>query len=266
MNDQSKDHFSAVAKAYSKYRPHYPSDLFQYLAQIAPFHERAWDCGTGNGQAAVPLAEFFEEVIASDISQSQIDNAQKHPRVKYLVGSASTIQIPDQSVDLVVAAHAAHWLDIEEFYGETQRVLKPRGVIGIWCYGLLSVGEGIDDVVEKLHTEILGPYFPQRTLEDHTYTNIPFPFDEFPRRSFKMEAEWTLNQLTSYFETWTGVQVYQEKNSINPLSLVEKDFLRVWGNPEEPRKISWPIHFRHGIPLSTNDIQAKENLVQSVPQ
>ena len=261
MNEYSKDHFSAVAKTYGKYRPRYPSQLFKYLAEVAIGHQRVWDCGTGSGQAAVPLADFFEEVIATDISQCQIDNAQKHPRVKYFVERVETTQIPDESIDLIVSGHAAHWFDIEKFYSEAQRVLKPRGVIAIWCYSLLSVGEEIDVFVEKLNTEILGPYWPQRTLEDHTYSNIPFPFDEFPRRTFKMEAEWTLNQLQSYFQTWSAVDRYQKKNSINPLSLVEQDFLRLWGDPEQPRQISWPVHLRHGTPFPANHITSNENSV-----
>ena len=54
-----KDRFSGHAAEYALYRPHYPKELFQYLASLAPNRDAAWDCATGNGQAAEMLAEYF---------------------------------------------------------------------------------------------------------------------------------------------------------------------------------------------------------------
>jgi hypothetical protein len=50
------DHFGSVAGAYAHYRPTYPAPLFAWLAAVAPARQRAWDCATGTGQAAVALA------------------------------------------------------------------------------------------------------------------------------------------------------------------------------------------------------------------
>lgn len=44
-----KDHFSARASDYARYRPRYPEALFEFLAALAPARETAWDCGTGSG-------------------------------------------------------------------------------------------------------------------------------------------------------------------------------------------------------------------------
>jgi len=55
-----KDHFSAQAADYAKFRPGYPRELFDYLRSIAPSRQLAWDCGTGNGQAAFGLALVFD--------------------------------------------------------------------------------------------------------------------------------------------------------------------------------------------------------------
>src|SRR5438128_9881923 len=71
-----KDHFSKQAAGYAKFRPHYPQRLFAYLGSIAPSRQLAWDCGTGNGQAAVGLASLFDRVIATDASAKQIANTK----------------------------------------------------------------------------------------------------------------------------------------------------------------------------------------------
>ena len=49
------DHFSDHADRYEAFRPTYPDALFAYLATLAPSHDLAWDCATGNGQAALGL-------------------------------------------------------------------------------------------------------------------------------------------------------------------------------------------------------------------
>jgi hypothetical protein len=70
-----RDHFSVQAADYAKFRPHYPTELFDYLSDIAPDNEIAWDRATGNGQAAVALASKFRHVIATDASKKQIRSA-----------------------------------------------------------------------------------------------------------------------------------------------------------------------------------------------
>ena len=76
MSSQEKDHFSGHAACYQQFRPKYPDALFAYLASLCPGHGLAWDCATGNGQAAVALARYFSDVIATDLSAEQIEQAQ----------------------------------------------------------------------------------------------------------------------------------------------------------------------------------------------
>ena len=64
-----KDHFSGVAGKYAEFRPSYPRALFEWLATVASRRGRVWDCATGNGQAASGLAEFFEEVLATQVGR-----------------------------------------------------------------------------------------------------------------------------------------------------------------------------------------------------
>ena len=85
---QFKDHFSKQAGLYSKYRPGYPKELYSYLSSLAVSHELAWDCGTGNGQAAIGLAAHFQKVVGTDPSSEQINYAFKKENVEYRVAKA----------------------------------------------------------------------------------------------------------------------------------------------------------------------------------
>lgn len=51
-----KDNFSRQSASYAKYRPGYPPELFDFILSHVKGREAAWDCATGNGQAANQLA------------------------------------------------------------------------------------------------------------------------------------------------------------------------------------------------------------------
>jgi SAM-dependent methyltransferase len=240
------DHFSQLAAGYSRHRPNYPDELIELVAAAAPGRQRAWDAGTGSGQAAVGLAAHFEEVVATDGSAEQIARAVPHPRVTYRVEVAERTTIPDRSVDLVTAAQAAHWFKVDDFYAEVRRVLRPGGIVALWCYGLESVSHEVDAVVQRLYVELLGPYWPKRTIVDHTYQDIPFPFDELPRRVFMMERTWTLHDLVNGFRTWSAALRYRQDRGVDPLDELAEPLSRAWGDPDEPRRVTWPVYLRYG--------------------
>jgi ubiquinone/menaquinone biosynthesis C-methylase UbiE len=126
------DHFSSHAGAYARYRPTYPPALFDWLGGQCRAHDLAWDCGTGNGQAAQALAETFDRVVATDLSAEQIALAATHPRITYRVTPAETSGLNDRSCDLITVAQALHWFCHDAFYAEVQRVLKSDGIFGAW--------------------------------------------------------------------------------------------------------------------------------------
>jgi len=180
-----KDHFSAGAAEYQRRRPAYPGELFGYLADISPGRRLAVDVATGNGQAATGLAEYFDEVLATEPSEAQLARARPHPRVHYHREPAERIGLPDASCDLLTAAQAAHWFDWSLFPQEVMRVLAPGGVVAVWTYELFSVDPSIDAVIEDFYRNVTGPYWPrERRYVEERYASLPFPFEEIPASAF----------------------------------------------------------------------------------
>jgi len=239
-----KDHFSRDSKGYSEFRPRYPAELFAWLASVSPGNRLAWDAGTGNGQAAVALAEYFEHVIASDASEQQIDAATPHPRVEYFVASEEGPLAPG-GADLVTVAQALHWFDRPKFWSEVKLVLRPRGVIAVWCYELQHVSPEVDAVINRFYRETVGPYWtPDRKLVEDGYRSIEFPFEEFAPPRFSMTAEWTLEHQVGYLGTWSAVGKYRKERGVDPVELVRPDLERVWG--DRTRRVEWPLSVRAG--------------------
>jgi SAM-dependent methyltransferase len=240
------DHFSRQAQGYTQFRPGYPRELFQYLDSLVVLRHRAWDCGCGNGQAAAGLAEIFDEVIATDPSASQIAAARPTPRVTFLVATAEDCPLESNSVDLITVAQALHWFDMSRFYDQVRRVGRRGSVLAAWCYGLATISPAVDRVVERLYESILGSYWPpERKLIEDRYASLPFPFEELNAPPLAILAQWNLQELLGYLETWSSVQRYIERHGADPLALVKTDLAAAWGHAST-QTVRWPLHMRVG--------------------
>ena len=179
-----KDLFSGHASEYARYRPTYPAALFEWLSAQASARGTAWDCGTGNGQAAVALAAYFESVVAPDPSEKQIASSTIHPRVCYSVAAAEDSGLASGSVDLITVAQAFHWFRHDAFFTEARRVGCSGAVLAFWCYELALITPEIDEAVFSFYKGEMGPYWElPRKLVETGYRTIPLPaFAEKLRR------------------------------------------------------------------------------------
>jgi SAM-dependent methyltransferase len=242
-----KDHFSRQATDYAKFRPRYPQGLFDYLGSIAPRRQLAWDCGTGNGQAAVGLASVFDHVIATDASDKQIANAQPHERVKYRVAPAENSGIDSATIDLIIVAQALHWFDLDRFYEEAGRVLKPDGVLAASAYNLLHIEPAIDQVINRYYHEVVGPFWPPERRLIEQFVDLPFPFQQIHPPKFEMTASWDLNHLVGYLRTWSSTQRSIAAKGEDPVKEISDELGRAWGTPEQTRNVNWPLTLRVGV-------------------
>jgi SAM-dependent methyltransferase len=236
-----KDHFSTASGDYRTYRPQYPAALFDYLAELAPATNNAWDCGCGNGQATVALAERFDAVTGSDASAAQIAQAEARDNISYLVSPAEEIAAPDDSLDLITVAQAIHWFDHRWFFAEVARSLRPEGVLAAWGYQLLYTDTPLDDFIVHFHGDVVGPYWPAgRELLDEGYTRIHFPFPRRATPKFYMRRQWSFPQLLGYLNTWSAVKAYEKALGRNPVAEHEATLRAVWGSAER-MEIYWPL-------------------------
>jgi SAM-dependent methyltransferase len=237
-----KDHFSAQSEGYARHRPHYPRELFAFLAGLGGRH-LTWDCATGNGQAAIALAAYFDRVIATDASAAQIDAAIAHPGVTYRVASAEQSDLEADSVDLVTVGQALHWFDTARFFAEASRVLVAEGCVAAWCYELCTVSPECDAVVERLYTDITGPFWPpERRLIEERYTGIDFPGTAIETPAFEMSTRWSADDMLGYLRTWSACQRYRRQHGEEPVRLIEDELRTVWGR--DLRIARWPLTVR----------------------
>lgn len=239
-----KDRFSDQAPQYAAFRPRYPKELYAFIFSHVRKFEQAWDAGTGNGQAAVVLAEKFKHVLATDISQKQMDHAARRDNITYEV-SGELCSLDDREVNLVTVAQAIHWFDRPKFYAEVERVAAPGAAVALWCYGLLTISPEIDTIIWNFYKNVVGPCWdPERRLIDEKLQTIEFPFDEIKAPPFSMKFNWRLEELDGYLNTWSATQKYIKVHRNNPVNklmeLVQE--LEIGGKVS----VEFPIYLRIG--------------------
>lgn len=240
------DHFSGVASTYAAARPTYPASIYAFVASQAPMHDRAWDCATGNGQAALGLARHFARVDATDASAEQVASAVPHERVTYGVQPAERTDFDDASFDAICIAQALHWFDADAFHREARRVLKPGGVIAAWGYDRLTVSPAFDVAYEQIVLPPLKGHWPKENARLWAgYTAMPFPYEPIEAPPFAIEVAWTLPQLLRYIGTWSAAQRYIAAGHPDFLERAREALAPIWG-PDAVRTVTMPLHFRCG--------------------
>jgi len=185
--------FSDRVDDYIRSRPGYPPVLGDFLHRelgLTP----AWsvaDIGSGTGLLTRLLLDLGNEVHAvepnlemrqaAEALLGEFSGFHSHP------GSAEATGLPDQGIDLVAAAQAFHWFDVEAARREFLRILRPGGqVVLIWNRRRVS-GDPFLEAYEDLllrramdyravdHRKTAGPEVLARFFgtEDHGQAQFP---------------------------------------------------------------------------------------------
>ena len=175
--------FSARADVYAQARPGYPTEVLDILRMHHGLREGAAvaDLGAGTGIFTRLLLESGATVHAVEPNDDMRAEAERtlggEPRFASVAGRAEATTLEDASVDLVTAAQAFHWFDLEPTRREIARILRPEGHAAfVWndrdlggtpflceyedvlrqhCPGYLEL-QGKSDATEKLDA-VFGP-------------------------------------------------------------------------------------------------------------
>jgi len=206
----------------------------------------AWDCAAGNGQATLPLAKHFAEVVATDASAEQLAEMPDDPRIRRYAAPAEASGLADTSVDLVTVAQALHWLELSQFWNEARRVLTEGGILAAWCYGIQRVDDvEVDRRLQTFYHSVVGPYWPpERRLVETGYGTIDFPFEELTPPAFDMALDWKLADLAAYIRTWSATNRFVRERGFDPVAGFEQELAPLWG--AGTRRVRWPLSLRVG--------------------
>jgi ubiquinone/menaquinone biosynthesis C-methylase UbiE len=174
-----------VGELYTRARPRLHHLVIERVAKLLEIRSplsRAVDVGCGTGMSSLALAAITERVLALDVSADMLRHAERHPAVRYAIGTAESLPLASDSVDLVSVSAAMHWFDQSAFLAESHRVLHAGGSLVIY------------DVAPTGRIQELGSFPPEfvRRLLDR-YPNVPshprFQFAEDRAQGFLLVAQ-----------------------------------------------------------------------------
>jgi len=91
------------------------------------------DIASGEGYGSNLIAQQAAQVTGVDVSAEAVQQAAtkyKRPNLSFVTGSATSIPLNDQSVDVVVSFETLeHLLEQDQMIAEIRRVLKPAGML-----------------------------------------------------------------------------------------------------------------------------------------
>jgi hypothetical protein len=239
-----KDLFSTQSKLYANFRPTYPSKLYEFIFRHLDNRDAAWDCATGNGQVANYLANHFIRVMATDISQQQLDHAIIRNNITYLQCPAERTPFPAQSFDLITVGQALHWFNREQFYSEVNRVARKKALLAVWGYTTLFIDAKVDPHLNEFYGRTVGPYWDNaRRLVEEQYSGIRFPFEEINAPKFTLSVRWSLDHLTGYLSSWSATQQFIRANQRDPVAALRKELEKKWP-PGETKSARFPLFLR----------------------
>lgn len=207
----------------------------------------AWDCGCGSGQATQGLADHFDAVIATDPSGEQLTHAPPIPRTVWQQVSAEESGLPDASVDAVVIAQALHWFDLERFWPEVRRIVRPGGIVAAWSYAFQQTGvPELDTLLREYTTDTVGKFWPpEREHVDTGYALVPFPFERIEPPAAAMSAMWDVGRELGYLRSWSATKRAREELGTDPVAAIEDRIRDGWGPGE--REVQWPLTILAGV-------------------
>ena len=131
--------FSAKVADYVASRPDYPAALFDRLERAVPLSDGATiaDVGAGTGLLTQGFLARGHRVVAVEPNPAMREACDRHcgayEKYRSVEGVAESMPLAAGSVDLVTAAQAFHWFDVDRARVECLRVLAPRGKVAlIW--------------------------------------------------------------------------------------------------------------------------------------
>jgi SAM-dependent methyltransferase len=160
--DQASKRFAAQAIDYDRYRPRYPSAVFDDMVKLANLARGAAliEVGAGTGIATVPLAErgFAVTAIEPAAEMAAVAGAQLADRAQVFVGKFENYPARDP-VALVASFNAWHWLDPRVAVDRVAEILEPRGSLALIWTEVISWGQ---EPFERRLAEIFGGPWEKR--------------------------------------------------------------------------------------------------------
>lgn len=133
--DSTKFYFGKQ-EDYSKYRPNYPKELFEFLTKN--YYLRSKDIvelGAGTGKFSKMASLYSNKIYYVEPNTDMLNKGKEYcndcNNIIFVNNSAENTKLYNDIADIVFAVQSFHWFDKSTVKSEVKRILKPTGYFAI---------------------------------------------------------------------------------------------------------------------------------------
>ncbi|HUY25776.1 MAG TPA: class I SAM-dependent methyltransferase [Candidatus Binataceae bacterium] len=166
--------FESTVPYYARFRPRYPTALFDKIAKRCGLDGRGrlLDLGCGPGFIAIAMAPCFAEVVGVDPEPAMIDAARREAetacvKLTLIRGSSQTLGPELGAFQMVAMGRSFQWMDRDATLCALDTIIKPGGAIAL-------LGERLLDAPEngwRAAWEIVSRKYAEPRVYRHHWTN-----------------------------------------------------------------------------------------------
>ncbi|MFB7517226.1 class I SAM-dependent methyltransferase [Streptomyces sp. NPDC056144] len=202
--------FASAAPYYARYRPAYPSEVFELLVNRFGLDrtQTALDLGCGTGAVAIPLAPLVGSVIAVDPEPAMLAEAQRaaHQHVTQgiqwrLGNSANLGELNLPPIHLCTMGKSFHWMNQSQVLADLDGVITSHGGVVLLSGAHTADRPAWLTVIDEVATSHLGPDYRRRhgparhPAEERESTLARSPFSHVETTVVPQHFHRTLDEL-----------------------------------------------------------------------
>lgn len=205
-NRTRAESFGAVADAYDRARPSYPTALIDDLLAAAPAD--ALDVGCGTGKAARLLAERGLPVLGVELDARMADIARAHG-IAVDIGTFEQWDAAGRSFDLIISGQAWHWINPEAGAAKAAALLRAGGLLAPF-WNVSFVDAGLRTRIDAAYARVAPQVTDRSVVRSGGPTTIPPAADQLrasglfasvEHRRYPWEREYTRDEWLALIRT-----------------------------------------------------------------
>lgn len=193
-----------VSSEYAKYRDIYPQEFYQKILDLGLCRDgqKVLDLGTGTGVLPRNLYSYGAKWVGTDISEEQIQQAQKLSAgmdIDYYAAATEDLDFPSESFDVITACQCFWYFDHKKVMPNLHRMLKSNDKLLVLYMAWLPY----EDKIAGKSEELVLKYSPKWSGAGETLRPISIPDCYRLRFDMLCHKEYLLNVHFSR-DTWNG--------------------------------------------------------------
>ena len=198
--------FDALVDAYDAGRPSYPAQLYDAIERLGHPLRGAdvIEIGAGTGIATRALSERGARVVAVDIGEQMLRRLRaRTPESPVAIATAEALPFAEHTADLVCAAQAWHWVNVDYGAPEVRRVLRRGGALAVWWNNVVADGEPWFEA-QQARLEAMNPSYSR----DYRSAPADEPLARYFANIDVFTARWSRTLSLSDYLVWLRSKSY----------------------------------------------------------